>query len=403
MLPYYTSSPLQTNPSPLSSGTCQANTINVSPHFHFGWPQTDTVTRSSPADDCYQQRQAQTRHSSTSSSNTSSPLWNMAPTFPPTPLDYHYPKRKAKFHAVLKAPTAITQKSAHQSPSITYLNRGQFYAIQLADPQGRDGFIQTELALSLHEVAHRRQALTFWKSWLGQHRQPHLARTVDLDACQSMGIRNLRYTSFDKIMFDWHGQQGATIFVRFHCLSTDFSRIKGVKGIPLRVCLTHQPLAHDVQTPMDHREESYCKIKLFRDKGAERKYKDDAKQLAKQMEKINYVGDPRDHPLWLMYHASASYTVFDEIPALDVVYQIPVVTIPPRNATHSPPKGGQRPFSSQPRLYHPYHTKPSRTTVVPTQLFHDVSTPPWQESLPCRLSSALPSYIGWHTNDSSPL
>jgi hypothetical protein len=115
------------------------------------------------------------------------------------------------------------------------------------------------------------------------------------------------------------------------------------------------------------------------------------------------VGDPRDHPLWLMYHASASYTVFNEIPALDVVGQNPAVAIPPRNATHSPPKGGQRPFSSQPRLYHPYHTKPSRTTVVPTQLYHDVSTPLWQESLLCRLSSTLPSYIGWHTNDSSSL
>lgn len=115
------------------------------------------------------------------------------------------------------------------------------------------------------------------------------------------------------------------------------------------------------------------------------------------------VGDPRDHPLWLMYHASASYTVFNEIPELDVPDPITVMTAPHRNATQYPSKGVQRPFSSQARFYHPYHTRPSKTTVVPTQLFHDVDTPLWQESSPCHLSSTLPSYIGWNTNDSSPL
>lgn len=30
----------------------------------------------------------------------------------------------------------------------------------------------------------------------------------------------------------------------------------------------------------------FCKVKLFRDKGAERKNKDDAKQISKQLEKV---------------------------------------------------------------------------------------------------------------------
>ena len=36
----------------------------------------------------------------------------------------------------------------------------------------------------------------------------------------------------------------------------------------------------------DYKESCYCKIKLFRDKGAERKNKDDKKQMTKQMEKV---------------------------------------------------------------------------------------------------------------------
>lgn len=33
-------------------------------------------------------------------------------------------------------------------------------------------------------------------------------------------------------------------------------------------------------------EVCYCRVKLFRDKGAERKNKDDAKQISKQLEKV---------------------------------------------------------------------------------------------------------------------
>lgn len=106
------------------------------------------------------------------------------------------------------------------------------------------------------------------------------------DASQSTGITNLNFPNFDKISFDWNGKYGAKIYVRFKCLSTDFSRIKGVKGIPLRTQMeTH--IAADVATGVSELDEiCFCKVKLFRDKGAERKNKDDAKQISKQLEKV---------------------------------------------------------------------------------------------------------------------
>lgn len=84
--------------------------------------------------------------------------------------------------------------------------------------------------------------------------------------------------SFDKISFSWNTRIGAKIYIRFKCLSTDFSRIKGVKGIPLRAQMENRWGTES--------ESCYCKIKLFRDKGAERKNKDDAKQILKQLEKV---------------------------------------------------------------------------------------------------------------------
>ncbi|KAG1061619.1 hypothetical protein G6F42_027630 [Rhizopus arrhizus] len=56
----------------------------------------------------------------------------------------------------------------------------------------------------------------------------------------------------------------------------------------------------------------FCKVKLFRDKGAERKNKDDAKQISKQLEKV--YGKANEQSLPLMYNVSLPYSIFGEIP-----------------------------------------------------------------------------------------
>lgn len=81
---------------------------------------------------------------------------------------------------------------------------------------------------------------------------------IVVDHSRSNGIHSVQYPDFDRIVFEWNGKQGATLYVRFNCLSTDFSRIKGVKGIPLRL--------HMETTSNQHAESTFCRIKLFRDK-----------------------------------------------------------------------------------------------------------------------------------------
>ncbi|KAF9407673.1 grainyhead-like [Entomortierella beljakovae] len=93
--------------------------------------------------------------------------------------------------------------------------------------------------------------------------------------------------TFDRIAIKWNGKTGAKLMVRFNCLSTDFSRIKGVKGIPLRVQMDTKPPAGTISGgEQENVERSYVKIKLFRDKGAERKNKDDHKHLEKMWDKM---------------------------------------------------------------------------------------------------------------------
>lgn len=198
------------------------------------------------------------------------------------------------FHWI--APTAATQIS-EGSPT-TYLNRGQSYTLQLQDTLEYNAKLTSTFIIMFHEPSHRKVAVNYWKFWLNQQKNPSEARAVTIDVDQSTGIENVRFPSFDRITFDWNGRAGAKVHIRFNCLSTDFSRIKGVKGIPLRAHMNtqargpaanfaaRQHYAGTVRSDQEYLEQCYCKIKLFRDKGAERKNKDDAKQIEKHMERL---------------------------------------------------------------------------------------------------------------------
>ncbi|EPB91640.1 hypothetical protein HMPREF1544_01562 [Mucor circinelloides 1006PhL] len=207
------------------------------------------------------------------------------------------------------AATAVTQKA--EESAITYLNRGQVYGIQLNDKRGRDQIMTSTLSIAFHSSSHRRISESYWKFWIGQQKQSE-ARAIDIDASQSTGITDLNFPSFDKISFNWNGKYGAKIYVRFKCLSTDFSRIKGVKGIPLRTQMETHVDADSAAGVPELNEICFCKVKLFRDKGAERKNKDDAKQISKQLEKV--YGKANEQSLPLMYNVSLPYSIFGEIP-----------------------------------------------------------------------------------------
>lgn len=135
---------------------------------------------------------------------------------------------------------------------------GQSYNIQIQDRSKTDGKISTTLLIMFHEEAHRAVASNYWSFWQSQQKDPQQARAVDIDVHRCNGVQNITWSAFDRISFEWDGKRGANITVRFNCLSTDFSRIKGVKGIPLRLCMESKM--------QDMIEGVYCRIKLFRDK-----------------------------------------------------------------------------------------------------------------------------------------
>ncbi|GAA5813759.1 hypothetical protein MFLAVUS_007246 [Mucor flavus] len=246
----------------------------------------------------------------------------------------------SQFNAILHASTAVKKK--HDEQPVTYLNRGQAYLLDLSATSQQENHqyptntMTSTISIAFHEPSHRQIAESYWKYWISQQEIPKEARAIDLDTNQTTGIYNIRLISFDRISFDWHSRFGAKIYVRFNCLSTDFSRIKGVKGIPLRCVMetnmnymslpedsmlyrgSFEKISSCKQDVFQYKEFSYCKIKLFRDKGAERKNKDDKKQIDKQKEKIiaSTNGNPHQHPLWPMISQTyQSTSILTEIPS----------------------------------------------------------------------------------------
>jgi hypothetical protein len=83
------------------------------------------------------------------------------------------------------------------------------------------------------------------------------------------------------------GTSECNIPVRFNFLSTDFSHSKGVKGIPVRLCAKTELVSpSEVSGVSRDVELSYCKVKLFRDHGAERKMSNDIAHVKKTIDKL---------------------------------------------------------------------------------------------------------------------
>ncbi|KAF0470273.1 glycogen branching enzyme [Gigaspora margarita] len=80
-------------------------------------------------------------------------------------------------------------------------------------------------------------ASTYWSFWLTQQASPKTARAIDIDKVVSTGISNIETKTFD--------------------------RIKGVKGIPLKI---HIETKTENGVTSNTIEKAFAKVKLFRDK-----------------------------------------------------------------------------------------------------------------------------------------
>jgi hypothetical protein len=213
-----------------------------------------------------------------------------------------------RFNVVLNAPTAMI-KHADEIPA-TYLNKGQSYAISIVDTQpslqdSSPTVYRTFIRVSFHDETQRNRPAGCWQLWKEgrgineAHQRGGKLQAVEYVENQHTGDDRKRKAKavlessyFDGFAVTWSplvvGAVEASVSVRFNFLSTDFSHSKGVKGIPVRLCAKTEVISSGSKSPSElpSPEVCYCKVKLFRDHGAERKLSNDIMHVKKTIEKL---------------------------------------------------------------------------------------------------------------------
>ncbi|KAF1843791.1 CP2 transcription factor family protein-like protein [Cucurbitaria berberidis CBS 394.84] len=219
------------------------------------------------------------------------------------------PNQNFRYHVTLNAPTAMIKQS--DEVPVTYLNKGQAYSISLVDtapvqtPSPSLKY-RTFIRISFEDEQQRQRPAACWQLWKegrgtneAHQRGGRLQAVEFVDPSQVGGGDaqgrpkvELESSSFDGFSVTWTPNHNATpecsLAVRFNFLSTDFSHSKGVKGIPVRLCAKTELITDVTASPQERMDAElcYCKVKLFRDHGAERKLSNDVAHVKKTIDKL---------------------------------------------------------------------------------------------------------------------
>jgi hypothetical protein len=225
---------------------------------------------------------------------------NMSTTLPAS-------AEKFRFHVTLNAPTAMI-KHADEIP-VTYLNKGQAYSVSVVDtgltqPLRPGTRYRTFVRISFEDEQQRQRPAACWQLWKegrgtneAHQRGGKLQAVEYVEASQPADSDDKRTrveldtASFDGFSVIWtpgvNGLPECNLAVRFNFLSTDFSHSKGVKGIPVRFCAKTEIIpSGSPPSGAEFSEVAYCKVKLFRDHGAERKLSNDVAHVKKTIDKL---------------------------------------------------------------------------------------------------------------------
>ncbi|XP_062408553.1 grainyhead-like protein 3 homolog [Sardina pilchardus] len=189
------------------------------------------------------------------------------------------------FQFVLGAPQASQHKTT-EVPMV-YLNKGQFYPVTLTgvdssagQPMGR---VKTVIMAVFENDKTPEVQLKCWNHW--HTRQPTVKqRVIDIADYKDTvsGISDVEEVAFNALSFVWNTNEEAKVFIGINSLSTDFSAQKGVKGMPLNLQIDTYDISGGANT-LIHR--AACQIKIFCDKGAERKMRDEERRRSKRRPK----------------------------------------------------------------------------------------------------------------------
>lgn len=186
------------------------------------------------------------------------------------------------FEYSMEAPRSLKQKEGE--PTMSYINKAQFYSVNLREVGGAawphsSTKVKTVVSVVFGDGKPEDEQLRHWRYW---HGRQHTAkqRVIDIaDYKESSMVTDIHEFAHNAISFNWDVRDAAKIFVSVNCLSTDFSAQKGIKGLPLLLQIdTYTDMRRNAK-PV-HR--GLTQIKVFCDKGAERKIRDEERKAIRK-------------------------------------------------------------------------------------------------------------------------
>lgn len=213
------------------------------------------------------------------------------------------------FQYTLETPISTAQRV--DEDRMTYVNKGQFYQLTVnykpyenpADNIRTNAPVKTVVMVVFREEKSPENELKAWGFW---HARQHTIkqRILDADSKASVGILgSCEEIAHNGVAFHWSPKEGpAKLSVAVQCLSTDFSNQKGVKGVAMHLQIDTYATDTNSRIPL-HR--AYSQIKVFCDKGAERKTRDEDRRISKR--KQNHAGRRKIEDL---YHPKCDRTEF---------------------------------------------------------------------------------------------
>ncbi|XP_040581691.2 protein grainyhead [Lepeophtheirus salmonis] len=134
--------------------------------------------------------------------------------------------------------------------------------------------------MDFREQKSREEALKTWAFWHSRQHSDEI-RILDVECNVVSGIVGPpTEIAFNAVSVQWSPDLGnAYIMIAVRCLSTDFSIQKGIKGIPLQLQID---TSDEFGTLISR---AVCQVKVFCDKGAERKTREDLKRFVREIEK----------------------------------------------------------------------------------------------------------------------
>lgn len=186
----------------------------------------------------------------------------------------------SRFQYILNAPTSIATKLGE--PSLTYINQGQSYELKIKklgdlSQHYRKKWLRSTVRICFHERRLQYIENEQIAEWARTHPNE---RILEVDMPLSYGIADIKQEpgNLSMISFSWDPTRDTGVFIKVHCISTEFTPKKhgGERGVPFRLQVETWS-SEEVRI-----NAAACILQVFKLKGADRKHKQDREKVQKR-------------------------------------------------------------------------------------------------------------------------